>query len=159
VLEAHRQTDTYQRPGGGHASFPALRNGGILVKTHLKTGAQAHGLLFSSDLTLRYDKLVGYYSLRFQIEFTFRDAKPYWGLADVMNVPSPGHHCRAPLIAGLACPATARQRVGSEGLVARAQICGGNIKIAAGNACAGFINPHCYAHHGFRLYSPARTGA
>jgi putative transposase len=42
--------------------------------------------LFSSDLTLAYDKLVEYYSLRFQIEFTFRDAKQYWGLEDFMNV-------------------------------------------------------------------------
>jgi putative transposase len=29
---------------------------------------------------------VDYYSLRFQIEFNFRDAKQYWGLDDFMNV-------------------------------------------------------------------------
>jgi putative transposase len=29
---------------------------------------------------------VDYYSLRFQIEFNFRDAKQYWGLEDFMNV-------------------------------------------------------------------------
>jgi putative transposase len=40
---------------------------------------------FSSDLELAYDKLIDYYSLRFQIEFNFRDAKQFWGLEDFMN--------------------------------------------------------------------------
>ena len=89
VLEDHIQTDTYQMPVW-HESFPALLNVVILVKTNLKTGAQAHVILFSSDLTLSYEKLVDYYSLRFQIEFNFRDAKQYWGLDDFMNVkPTP----------------------------------------------------------------------
>ena len=43
-------------------------------------------VLFSSDLTLAYDKLIDYYRLRFQIEFNFRDAKQCWGLEDFMNV-------------------------------------------------------------------------
>ena len=30
--------------------------------------------------------MIDYYSLRFQIEFNFRDAKQYWGLDDFMNV-------------------------------------------------------------------------
>ena len=30
--------------------------------------------------------MIDYYSLRFQIEFNFRDAKQYWGLEDFMNV-------------------------------------------------------------------------
>ena len=30
--------------------------------------------------------MVDYYSLRFQIEFNFWDAKQYWGLDDFMNV-------------------------------------------------------------------------
>jgi putative transposase len=47
-------------------------------------------LLFSSDLTLAYTSLVDYYSLRFQIEFNFRDAKQYWGLEDFMNVTPTG---------------------------------------------------------------------
>ena len=32
------------------------------------------------------NQLKDYYSLRFQIEFNFRDAKQYWGLEDFMNV-------------------------------------------------------------------------
>ena len=31
-----------------------------------------------------------YYSLRFQIEFNFRDAKQFWGFEDFMNVTPPG---------------------------------------------------------------------
>jgi len=74
VIEADVQTDTYQMQAW-HKSFATLLNVVILVKTHLKTGAQAHVILFSSDLTLSYELLVDYYRLRFQIEFTFRDAK------------------------------------------------------------------------------------
>jgi hypothetical protein len=33
---------------------------------------------------------VDYYGLRFQIEVNFRDAKPYWGLEDFMNVTPTG---------------------------------------------------------------------
>jgi putative transposase len=58
----------------------------IIVKTHLASGARAHVVLFSSDLTLAYAKLIDYYQLRFQIEFNFRDAKQFWGLEDFMNI-------------------------------------------------------------------------
>ncbi|NDJ78755.1 MAG: transposase [Chloroflexi bacterium] len=40
----------------------------------------------TTDLDLTADQIVDYYSLRFQIEFNFRDAKQYWGLDDFMNV-------------------------------------------------------------------------
>jgi hypothetical protein len=30
--------------------------------------------------------MITYYSLRFQLEFNFRDAKQFWGLEDFMNV-------------------------------------------------------------------------
>jgi putative transposase len=58
----------------------------ILVKTNLDTKAQAHVILFSTDLELSNDKIIKFYSLRFQIEFNFRDAKQYWGLEDFMNI-------------------------------------------------------------------------
>lgn len=73
-----------------HKEFPQPLNVVVIVKTKLQTGARAHVLLFSSDLTLAFDKLVAYYSLRFQIEFTFRDAKQYWGLEDFMTVTATG---------------------------------------------------------------------
>jgi len=58
----------------------------VILKTNLSTRVQAHVILFSTDLALSYEKIVDYYSLRFQIEFNFRDAKQYWGLDDFMNV-------------------------------------------------------------------------
>jgi putative transposase len=51
------------------------------------TNAQAHVILFSTDLDQAYDKIIKFYSLRFQIEFNFRDAKQYWGLEDFYIVP------------------------------------------------------------------------
>lgn len=58
----------------------------VILKTNLSTHKQAHVILFSTDLKLPYEKLYDYYTLRFQIEFNFRDAKQYWGLDDFMNV-------------------------------------------------------------------------
>lgn len=69
-----------------HQEFAQPLNVVIIVKTNLQTQAWAHVILFSSDLTLAWDKLVAYYRLRFQIEFNFRDAKQYWGLEDFMNI-------------------------------------------------------------------------
>ena len=58
----------------------------IILKTNLLTLAQAHVILFSTDLEQDYEKIIKFYSLRFQIEFNFRDAKQYWGLEDFMNI-------------------------------------------------------------------------
>jgi hypothetical protein len=69
-----------------HQDFPDPLNVVILLRTNLATKAWANVILFSSDLELSYDKLNDYYSLRFQIEFNFRDAKQFWGLEDFMNV-------------------------------------------------------------------------
>jgi putative transposase len=66
--------------------FAAPINGVIVLKTNLSTQAQAHIILFSTDLKLSYEKIYDFYTLRFQIEFNFRDAKQYWGLDDFMNV-------------------------------------------------------------------------
>ena len=79
------QTCTYQAQLL-HEDFPVPLNVVILVKTNLTTQASGHVILFSSDLKLSCELLVDYYSLRFQIEFNFRDAKQFWGLEDFMNV-------------------------------------------------------------------------
>jgi DDE superfamily endonuclease len=68
-----------------HKTFAQPLNVVCIVKTNLSTQAQAHVLLFSSDLALSFDKLLDYYCLRFQLEFNFRDAKQYWGLEDFMT--------------------------------------------------------------------------
>lgn len=69
-----------------HKSFAQPLNIVIIVKINLQTGARGHVVLFGSDLSLNYEKLVDYYVLRFQLEFNFRDAKQFWGLEDFMNI-------------------------------------------------------------------------
>src|SRR5439155_22256370 len=68
-----------------HKTFADPVNVVTIVKTNLQTQVQAHVILFSSDLALPFAHLIDYYCLRFQLEFTFRDAKQYWGLEDFMN--------------------------------------------------------------------------
>jgi putative transposase len=87
ATSTHKQVET--RPYGFHAwskNFPDLLNVAVIVKINQETGQLAHVVLFSSDLTLETTKLVDLYTLRFQIEFNFRDAKQFWGLEDFMNV-------------------------------------------------------------------------
>ena len=62
----------------------------VILKTNLQTQQQAHVILFSRDLSLDAKTLIKYYSLRFQIEFNFRDAKQFWGLEDFMNTSANG---------------------------------------------------------------------
>jgi hypothetical protein len=69
-----------------HHEFAQILNVVIITKTNLRTGAFANVNLFASDLELSYEKIIDFYSLRFQIEFNFRDAKQYWGLEDFMNI-------------------------------------------------------------------------
>jgi len=89
TVEGHIQTCLYQAQLL-HKEFAHPLNIVIIVKTNLHTQARAHVVLFSSDLALAYAPLIDYYGLRFQIEFTFRDAKQYWGLEDFMNVTPTG---------------------------------------------------------------------
>lgn len=77
--------DVYQAPCL-HKLFADPINVVIVVKTHLQTQRTGHIVLFSSDLALEAEKLYDYYTLRFQIEFTFRDAKQCFGLEDFMGV-------------------------------------------------------------------------
>lgn len=79
------QTDIYQARMV-HRDFAQPLNVVIIHKANSVTGATAHVILFSSDLELTYSQIIDYYSLRFQIEFNFRDAKQYWGLEDFMNI-------------------------------------------------------------------------
>jgi putative transposase len=79
------RTDIYQ--GQFYSKeFAFALNVVILLKTNVVTHAQAHVILFSTDLDLAYATIIKFYSLRFQIEFNFRDAKQFWGLEDFMNV-------------------------------------------------------------------------
>jgi len=69
-----------------HHDFAQVLNVVVITKTDLRTGTFANVNLFSSDLELSYETIIDYYSLRFQIEFNFRDAKQFWGLEDFMNI-------------------------------------------------------------------------
>ena len=83
------RTDIYQFTAL-HKRFTQSLNVVVICKTNLTTNACAHVILFSSDLDQPYDQLIDYYTLRFQIEFNFRDAKQFWGLEDFMNIkPTP----------------------------------------------------------------------
>lgn len=84
-VEAGIRTQIYQA-ALLNREFASPINVVVILKTNLSTKKQAHVILFSSDLELSYEKLYDYYTLRFQIEFNFRDAKQYWGLDDFMNV-------------------------------------------------------------------------
>jgi len=85
TVEKNIRTDIYQAELL-NKEFALPLNVVIVLKTSLDTQAQAHVLLFSTDLELSYEKIIKFYSLRFQIEFNFRDAKQYWGLEDFMNI-------------------------------------------------------------------------
>ncbi len=85
TLEGSIETRIYQA-ALLHKDFSQPLNVVVIEKLNRTTKKRGHVTLFSSDLTLASDKLVEYYSLRFQIEFSFRDAKQYWGLEDFMNV-------------------------------------------------------------------------
>ena len=84
VQENRQQVDTYQL-SLLHKDFATPLNVVLIVRTQLKTGRSAHVILFSTDPSLSATQLVEFYSLRFQIEFNFRDAKQFWGLDDFMN--------------------------------------------------------------------------
>ena len=73
-----------------HKEFGSELNAVIIVKINLKTKKLGHAILFSSDVELNWEKLVDYYSLRFQIEFNFRDAKQHFGLEDFMTTTKVG---------------------------------------------------------------------
>jgi len=47
----------------------------VIFSRNLKTNKVSHIVLFSTDLKQDYKKIIDYYSLRFQIEFSFRDAR------------------------------------------------------------------------------------
>ena len=73
-----------------HQEFGCAINAVIIVKTNAKTQKVGHVILFSSDEELGWEKLVDYDSLRFQIEFNFREAKQHFGLEDFMNTTESG---------------------------------------------------------------------
>jgi hypothetical protein len=89
TVEGAIQTRVYQAPRLHHACAQPLHVV-IMTTRNLRTHGRAHVILCSSDLTLADAPLVDDDRLRCQSACNFRDAKPYWGLEDVMNVPPTG---------------------------------------------------------------------
>lgn len=57
----------------------------VMIHRHQITQKRTRTILFTNDLTLDALTIIHYYSLRFQIEFDFRDAKQFYGLSDFKN--------------------------------------------------------------------------
>lgn len=74
--------DVYHLPKIWTKFLPVMVNITVLIATNTRTNKVSRKILFSTDLVLSADLIIEYYSLRFQIEFNFRDAKQYFGLAD-----------------------------------------------------------------------------
>ena len=73
-----------------HKSFGMALKVVVIVKTDLKKRKVGYVILFSSDEDLGWEKLIEYYSLRFHIEFIFREAIQHFGLADFINTEARG---------------------------------------------------------------------
>jgi putative transposase len=73
-----------------HRKFTGELNVVVIEKTNVTEQKIARVILFSSDLVLSWEKVIEYYSLRFQIEFNFREAKQHFGLEDFMNITEKG---------------------------------------------------------------------
>jgi hypothetical protein len=69
-----------------HKKISGSLNIVVIFSKDLKNNKVSHMILFSTDLMQDYEKIIDYYSLRFQIEFNFRDGKQFFGLEDFMNV-------------------------------------------------------------------------
>lgn len=74
--------DVYHFPKIWTKFLPVQINVVVLVIKNTRTNTVSRRILYTTDLALCADLLIEYYSLRFQIEFNFRDAKQYFGLAD-----------------------------------------------------------------------------
>jgi putative transposase len=85
-IEDGLKTCIYQIQGVWSRRMPFLLNVVIIVKTDIEAKKSGRVVLFSTDLTLTGMKIIRFYSLRFQIEFNFRDAKQYFGLSDFKNI-------------------------------------------------------------------------
>ena len=76
---------TYQIQAWSKSIKKYLLNVVVIKAVQKGSGKIGFKVLVSNDLELDFEKMVDYYSLRFQIEFDFRDAKQHFGLSDFKN--------------------------------------------------------------------------
>jgi putative transposase len=85
-VEEGYKTETYQFKAFAKNTFgQKILNIVVQRKTRIADGKVSINIWFSTDVKLDYKTLLEYYSLRFQIEFDFRDAKQHFGLSDFKN--------------------------------------------------------------------------
>lgn len=84
-IDGNMKTNIYQMEVIHKRIYGAI-NIVILYSTNTINNKTTHTILFSTDLDQEYQKIIDYYSLRFQIEFNFRDSKQFFGLEDFMNI-------------------------------------------------------------------------
>ena len=93
-IDAKYLKKTVQKNGNTHQyyQFEALNKSLVGVKLNVvvlvvidKNGKYSTNVWFSNDLKISFETLLEYYTMRFQIEFHFRDAKQHFGLADFKN--------------------------------------------------------------------------
>jgi len=77
-------TEIFHYPQMWNKKIGVKLNVVIIIKTK-KNGEKARVVLITSCPKLSAEQIIDFYSLRFQIEFNFRDAKQYFGLADFKN--------------------------------------------------------------------------
>ena len=85
VIEGDKSKKEIYQFNAYSKNINGLLNIVITVTTNLKKGTKSRKINFSTDTEQSYEKILEYYSLRFQIEFSFRDAKQFFGLEDFMN--------------------------------------------------------------------------
>jgi putative transposase len=83
-IKGDETVKVYQFPAYSKAMSGILLNVVVIV-TVGSNGKQRIAILFSNDTALDATTMIEYYSLRFQIEFEFRDAKQHFGLSDFKN--------------------------------------------------------------------------
>lgn len=83
--DSNVKTNVYQFQARTPKIAKHLLNVVVMVHIHKLTQKQSRTVLFTNDLKLEALIVIKYYALRFQIEFDFRDAKQFYGLADFKN--------------------------------------------------------------------------
>jgi putative transposase len=83
--ESNVTTNIYQLKVYTPKMAGQLLNVVVMIHIHNLTHRKSRTVLFTNDLKLDALTIIKYYSLRFQIEFEFRDAKQFYGLANFKN--------------------------------------------------------------------------
>ena len=84
-LLSEKGTQVFQFKAYAKQITGVLLNIIVVQRTNPKTKKTSQFILMSTDITLEAITLIRYYSLRYQIEFDFRDAKQYFGLSSFKN--------------------------------------------------------------------------